>query len=43
MGSTVSGSISGGQYDIGQDPLAPIQEPYREFRYTFEGKRITAK
>ena len=40
---TVTGSISGGQYDIGQDPLAPTKEPYRKFRYTFEGKRITAK
>lgn len=40
---TVTGSISGGQYDVGQDPLALAKEPYREFRYTFEGKRITAK
>jgi hypothetical protein len=40
---TVTGSLSGGQYDIGQDPLAPTTEPYLKFQYTFEGKRITAK
>jgi hypothetical protein len=40
---TVTGSISGGQYDVGQDPLAPTKAPYRDFRYTFEGKRINAK
>ena len=40
---TATGDISGGQYDIGQDPLTPTKNPYREFRITFEGKRITAK
>jgi hypothetical protein len=40
---TVTGYISGGQYELGQDPLAPTVEPYREFGITFEGKRITAE
>lgn len=40
---TVTGSYSGGQYDLGQDPLAPTEEPYRSFEATFEGKRINAR
>lgn len=40
---TVAGHVSGGQYDVGQDPLAPTKNPYREFRFAFEGKRIAVK
>jgi hypothetical protein len=40
---TVAGDVWGGQYDVGQDPLTPTKPPYREFRYAFEGKRITVK
>jgi hypothetical protein len=38
-----TGSLSGVQYDVGQNPLDPSEEPYREFGITFEGTRITAQ
>ncbi len=40
---TVTGSISGRQYGVGEDPLAPVKQPYRTFNYNFKGKRITAE
>lgn len=40
---TVKGSLSGGQYESGQDPLAPTKDPIRKFGQPFTGKRITAK
>jgi len=40
---SVTGSISGGQYEVGQDPLAPTKEPYRTFDFTVTGKRITVE
>lgn len=40
---TVSGSLSGNQYQPGQDPLAPTKAPIRTFEISFTGKRITAK
>jgi hypothetical protein len=39
---TFSGTISGKQYDVGQDPLAPTKDAIREFGNPFTGKRITA-
>jgi hypothetical protein len=39
---TFTGTISGKQYDTGQDPLAPTGDPTRDFGTTFTGKRITA-
>jgi hypothetical protein len=40
---SVTGSIAGEQYEVGQDPLAPTKEPYRRFDFTVTGKRITAE
>jgi hypothetical protein len=40
---TVTGSLSGRQYEPGQDPLAPTKEPTRTFENTFAGKRITSE
>lgn len=40
---TVTGSLAGRQYELGQDPLAPTEEPARTFEVSFTGKRITAE
>jgi hypothetical protein len=40
---TFTGTLSGNQYDTGQDPLAPTSDPVREFDTPFTGKRITAE
>lgn len=40
---SLSGSLSGAQYSLGQNPLDPKEEPYRTFAITFTGVRITAQ
>ena len=40
---TFAGTLSGKQYDVGQDPLAPTKDPIREFGIPFKGKRINAE
>jgi hypothetical protein len=40
---TFTGSLSGKQYEVGQDPLAPTKEAIREFGVPFKGKRIAVE